>query len=57
MGFPLLGTPDLSRTQVLLDTFNRSNFEHSAFSGFKVASMGRKRKKQEKSNKTRKKVF
>ena len=48
MEISLPGTPDFSRTLILPDIFNRSNFEHSVFSGLKVEGMGRKRKKKEK---------
>ena len=47
-GDPQPGTLDFSRAKVLPDIFNRSSFEYSAFtfSGLKVDSMGRKRKKK-----------
>ena len=44
---PQPSSPDFSRTLVLPDIFNRSNFEYSAYSGLKVDSMGRKRKKKQ----------
>ena len=47
------GTPDFSRTLILPNIFNWSNFEHSVFSILKVEGMERKRKKKRK-NKTRK---
>ena len=45
-GFSQPGTPDFSRTVVLPGILNRSNFEYSAFSGLKVDSGRRKRKKK-----------
>ena len=44
------GTPNFSRILILPDIFNRSNFEHSVFSGLKVEGMGRKRKKKTRKN-------
>ena len=43
---PQRGTTDFSGTLVLPDLFNRSNFEYSVFSGLKVDSGRRKRKKK-----------
>ena len=43
-----LGTPDFCRAKVLPDIFNHSNFECSVFSGLKVDSMERKKKKSNK---------
>ena len=37
-GNPKSGTPDFSRTLVLPDIFNQSNFQYSALSGLKVDS-------------------
>ena len=43
---PKPGTPDFSRTLVLPDIFNSSNFEYRAFSGLTVDSGRRKKKKK-----------
>ena len=54
MRSPGPGTLKFIRTLDLSDTFNRSNFEYSAFSGLKVDSMKRIRKKK-RNTKTNKK--
>ena len=43
---PQPGTPDFSRTLVHPDIFNRLNFAYSAFSGLKVDSRRRIKKKK-----------
>ena len=48
MGIPPTWHPDFSRILLLPDIFNRSNFEYSAFSGLKVDSRRRVRKKKKK---------
>ena len=53
---PQSGIADFCRTKVLPDIFNRLNFEYSAFSGLKVDSGRRKRKKKVR-KKMQKKVF
>ena len=56
-GFPKPGTPDFSRTSVLPDIFNSSKFEYRAFSGLKVDSGIRKRKKIRKQMQNQKNSF
>ena len=58
MGSSQPGTPDFSRTLVLPDIFNRLNFAYSAFSGLKVDSRRRiKKKKSKKQDKKEAKYY